>query len=531
MLTRLFRRRDSAPSQSIYDHVRAHVPAGRPGLDDAGLALPDDADFDGPVRFAPGAMDGIPILHGSAEANSTLLESVLGLVLGALRRADRPDIVRQLDVRLKKVDFLSVVDPLAGRLHAANPDWRMVARLGRRLATESTTRNGVKLGIALLGMVSGEDTEDVLLTLGRHEEFTLYSAVALESTSSDPEGALWDLARVVEGWGRIETVRRLRHTRRDDIRAWLLREGFRNNIMDEYLAYIAATTGGLLAELEKDDIDDEMLTAACDIIAALTSGGPAESIEDYDEAPRAVELLLRHLRRRRPELRRFHAIDAIERFLADRDVTSPDVFRPELRERLRQTAQDIKRRPEWRQLVERSLQSSDEAEFYRAAVAARSLGMKVLDAYLQQLRMNPAAPAWYFAMHAAADEGRIDEVVALAEQKLRLDDIASGPALELGLGPEFAEHSRLDYVVQELRRFPGKGLSLLLAALRSPVVRNRNMALVALDAWVSSEWPTGARQALQDAHAVEPDPELKAGMQALLQGEKLVVPTIRFGAD
>jgi hypothetical protein len=89
---------------------------------------------------------------------------------------------------------------------------------------------------------------------------------------------------------------------------------------------------------------------------------------------------------------------------------------------------------------------------------------------------------WYFVMQTDALE-RIDRVVALAEERLPLEQIATGPADELGLGPKFEHHSALDFVLQDLSRFPGKGWPLVRAALRSPVVRNRNMAVRALAAW------------------------------------------------
>src|SRR5258708_2538778 len=36
---------------------------------------------------------------------------------------------------------------------------------------------------------------------------------------------------------------------------WILREGFRNSVMDEYLAYLAATRGGVLDRLRSDYLD------------------------------------------------------------------------------------------------------------------------------------------------------------------------------------------------------------------------------------------------------------------------------------
>jgi hypothetical protein len=45
----------------------------------------------------------------------------------------------------------------------------------------------------------------------------------------------------------------------------------------------------------------------------------------------------------------------------------------------------------------------------------------------------------------------------------------------------------LDFILQDLRRFPGKGRPLIRAGLQSPVVRNRNMTVRALAAWGRGE--------------------------------------------
>ena len=55
-----------------------------------------------------------------------------------------------------------------------------------------------------------------------------------------------------------------------------------------------------------------------------------------------------------------------------------------------------------------------------------------------------------------------------------------------------------------LQRFPGLGGSLVIAGLRSPVIRNRNMAAKALGAWPRSEWPEGAHEAVREAASDEP---------------------------
>jgi len=177
----------------------------------------------------------------------------------------------------------------------------------------------VKAGIALLGISGGQEDADLLLTLGRHEELTLYCAVALANSSPDPETALWSLARSVDGWGRIQTVERLKETGRDDIQDWLVRDGFRNQVMDEYLAWVAATTGKLLDRLRGPDPDHDLVRAARDIATALIAGGPAEDIDDYPDAPGLLSLLVTLMTTRTESLEDFNAIHGVAGFLRGND--------------------------------------------------------------------------------------------------------------------------------------------------------------------------------------------------------------------
>lgn len=84
---------------------------------------------------------------------------------------------------------------------------------------------------------------------------------------------------------------------------------------------------------------------------------------------------------------------------------------------------------------------------------------------------------WY----VLAETKNIDQykrLCALAETRFALDQIASGPKDELGLGSEFGQHMDLTMIVQNLRNFDEIiGEKLVAAALQSPVTNNRNMAL------------------------------------------------------
>lgn len=122
---------------------------------------------------------------------------------------------------------------------------------------------------------------------------------------------------------------------------------------------------------------------------------------------------------------------------------------------------------------------------------------------------------------ALCNEDRIGEVIDFAETKLDLGKIATGAADEMGLGRGFEQHSCLDYILQELRRFPGRGERLIGAGLKSPVVRNRNMAIAALAALPQQKWSSTLEQALRSAIEVEPDENVRTRMQKVLRGEPL----------
>ena len=114
---------------------------------------------------------------------------------------------------------------------------------------------------------------------------------------------------------------------------------------------------------------------------------------------------------------------------------------------------------------------------------------------------------------------RIDEILAYTEATLPFDQIETGPADEMGLGPEFRPHQALDWVLQDLHRFPGKGWRLIKAGMHSPAVRNRNMAINALASWRREDWPADAVQFVLKAHEAEPVDSIKRRLVDLLEGK------------
>jgi hypothetical protein len=486
----------------------------------ADVTLPDEEAATAKIglAWAPGALDGAFGHHASGGQAEERARQVRDALI-AMTRESTDRGAHALYTLMTEGGTLDYVDALLEAI-VEHEDWdeeRLYA-VARWLAEEAPDRDAVKIGLAILGAFTEVDTRELFLALGRHEEFTLYSVVAVQNTCPDWEQVLWALGKQVRGWGRIHIVERLAETTDEHIRSWMLRDGCRNDIMNEYTALICARTGGLAEALALPEPDDALVSGAAEILSALLAGGgPAEGMEAYPEGPQALQAFLDVLWRRQLSISDFILLRDIQRFLEDDDEVFGAVG--ELWEPVRQALHDgtvsLLEREDWPVRV-RGVVEEEGDGFWVAAQAARLLKMDIWDVYYRRLLRGENE--WYAVMQTD-DRRRIERVVAHAESVLPLAEIASGAGEEPGMGPEFRDHSALDFVLQDLRRFPGLGWPLIRSGLQSPVIRNRNMAVRALAEWDRDAWPSDAEAELRAALEVEPAEKTRAMMQRVVRGE------------
>jgi hypothetical protein len=238
-------------------------------------------------------------------------------------------------------------------------------------------------------------------------------------------------------------------------------------------------------------------------------------------------LYLVHLQSRELSLQQFIDVDTIDRFLKEDsgEVKDPALGWPQRSERLLELTQSLLSKPHWEQKVLEDITSEDQHKFWTASEAARVLGVDVWDVYFD--RVQRGEDLWYYVM-LTDDEHRIDRVVKFAEDTLPLDEIASGPSDQIGLGVEFKNHNALGAVLQELCRFPGRGWTLIKTGLQSPTIRNRNMAVMALAAWDRTTWPSEAESLLRRAVELEPADQTREVMVKALEGSIDPTPSDTF---
>lgn len=510
---------------SIYSLIQSRVDPDTGKLDTDDLVLPDEIEVQGDsgVRWAAGAMDGVASYHMGIQKQKTMAKRVASLIQDVARNGDSRAEASLVEI-LADESILGIIDDVIELLAESGvPVEPHLHDLALNLCTHTRKRGAVKLGIALLGVMAITKHEPIIQTLGKHDEFTLYAAVALTNMFEDPSKSMWELAKSVDGWGRIQVVERLVPTDDEEIQRWLRLEGFRNSVMYEYLAHPAAVHGRLCEALADGDVGKEELIAASEIISALIAGdgAPAEGMGTYDDAAKTCDRFLRQVAKAEPQIAYFLTAHSIIDYIESDERETSDQnkygWTEAMRSSVLESAKAIVANSHWKKLVLSALDSEDDMQFHDGNMAARHLDIDTYDKHWKRLVEKPSdSGRWFYVMQQANAE-RIGQIIELAESEIPLDEIATGPSDELGLGTEYNSHCCLDFILQDLGAYPGHGWPCIDAGLRSPVVRNRNMAINALEGWGKDALPSKATLALEKAISIEPDSDIKERLQNLLQ--------------
>lgn len=522
-----------AEEESIYHFIQRHQKRGDFGLENSSIELPDATRFFGEksLRWVAGGLDGV---FGGDSSSKEAQRGARSLFKLIKRAAWDPSEKRigTLYNRLLQEHISSVVDLICDRVSEEDRETQMHVRsLAEWFIKSAPDRNPVKMGLGLLGALSSQDeNKDLFLLFGMHEEFSVYSAAILQRISSDGEQTLWKLAQAVQGWGRDQIIYRLQETQNPKIKKWLVKEGCAST-HDGSTTIICARVGELHHLLQQPDLENALFEGACSILDRLISsplGHIHESIKLYPEGVEAVKLLLQHLEKRelgKKELgvSHFNVLKNILDFVNDRWKRSDWAelealgWTAEFRKNLAQKIDALLEENRWKERILNGLKQKEHLAFWNASQAAQALGWDMWPYWYERIKACKSTFSEWFHLVQLTKEDRIDAVVELAEKLLPLQEIASGPGEELGVGEKYRAHQDLDSILQDLGKFPGKGIRLILAGLRSPVIRNRNFAIRALDTWGKAYFTDEIKSALKRALEEEPCKDVKTKLKEIIQ--------------
>jgi hypothetical protein len=439
--------------------------------------------------------------RGNDQARVTLYEAAI-----------RHSIISVIDVILHELNKQSWWQPDKMRPHA------------RWFVHESRHKEPLKFGIALLGLSGTEQDLDDLLMLARYDEFTIYCAIAVGNLLHDPVEQWWQMAKQVHGWGRVHLIKRLsrRAEGRPELQQWLLREGFRNSIKPEYVAYACASAGKLDQVLASAGADDEMIDAACAIVVALIDAGAAENLEDYEGGVNAIRHLLRHLNGKCRQIKRLYAVTRIKDWVAA--AGDPMVWErraeqlgwlPEVRQEIINSCNQLIEQEDWQHRLVQLFRNEPAMRAYIWQIA-EAIGLDIWDEGMEALQKDPEDSDLYYWLLKDASDSRAAWVIAFAEKRLNYSHIITGPGMKL-LAPGRALKC-VDYILAYLRRTHRFSDIIVGAALRCSSVRIRSLALDLIAQTCASDIGDRTKISLEQLRQDEPDIKLRARLAQIGQG-------------
>ncbi|PRX56798.1 hypothetical protein [Flagellimonas meridianipacifica] len=515
---------DWETDKSILEHLKSNISEDG-SLNDSAETLPDEKRKENEVKFAPGLVDA---MFGADESQESKLriKQLVTLIGKIARKGDnqsKSDFYREIT---ENESVIGIIDEFLQKIGQSSfPIEPHLFNYAHKLATKTNNRNSVKFGIAILGLCQNKMPIDDIKILGLHDEFTVFSTVALSNLSDNLVFDLWELAKQVDGWGKIQLVDRLAEMElTSEIRDWLLLEGYKNNIMYEYLALTCAKNGMLNEKLRTKSIDEKLYVSAGDIIIALLDEGPAVGMSGYDDRGEAIESFIRHSKTRNLNISNYVTLNRIKDYLEES---------PEENETLKNWNQndlsnclidinELLNSKDWTAEVNSALKGSDNIEYWNGKQAAHRLGIDIWNSVWTKLKQNALDSSAWYDVTENAKENKVDEIIDFAISNLPLEFLGSGPQDSMGFGEDYDKHSSLDYILTFLGKYPRKGERLILVGLDSPVTRNRNMAIRALDKWKEENWSEEITEKIKQLKKVEPNTDTKNNIERLLKGEELV---------
>ncbi|WP_075619664.1 hypothetical protein [Paenisporosarcina indica] len=371
-------------------------------------------------------------------------------------------------------NIASYGDEFIERFQQSQLDESLVQQEALWLLEHAAHREVVKFSIIVLGFTNCEKYKELLFTLGMHEEFTSYVIFALKNGTIQANNQIWRLAQSVHGWGKISAVEQL-EARTPEIKQWLLTEGCRNIIMNEYLAYTCAIYGELDVALYEETISKELYDGAGLIIQALLNESAPQGIEDYSYASVVLSRFIYHARMHCEALEDFYLLMKISEFInADKEIWE-ERFNVQWKQHeytsIQLAIQPFINDPKWQQLAMDALQQDHNST---ALEIARFYHLDVTQNVFDLLEKYPTNSELYLAVMDTNNRQHIKDLCAFAETHLSLSSLSND------------ELVCLQCIVQDLYEQEGVGLALIQAALKSENGNLQYHALSVLKGWSPS---------------------------------------------
>ena len=527
---------DTDHQPSIYESILlALEPDGTlPG----NFSLPDEGE--GPVRWAFGAQDGVALYHTTAFYSED--EAAANKLMRALNDgAEEADIFPLL----RSNGMVEVAGSIAYRVRHGLTG----AALGplffhaRQWVANGRDTELVKLGIVVLGAMNieyDEECRELLITLGRCDEFTYYVLMAAQEWY-DYQDVVFDLAQHLDGWGKIHAVGRMAADTGEKTE-WLITEGCANTVSNSYLALPCAEKTSLRTYLRRHDMTQEQFDGCGVIISGLLETRPMNGIATYArhaDVREMFSLYLKHAETLCDDLINLCVVlDIRDWCVQQQEIDQADASRTGPEQITDYTpvislCNDFLSRPKWAAETARVLEAAAHGEdgdqqLFAALRVAEACGHPYHEALYDVVAHDPMQNAGYIR-HLFRNKDIRSKVVALYENTLTSQSICEASSAGMSAGFGFDVPGVLNFVLQELNAWPLTGEPLVKLGIQSPIVSNRIVAAKALEAWRDAlrrpvqRFSPALAKAVEDAAMAETDLDTMVRWESLAPEKRIAM--------
>ena len=479
------------------------------------------------VPWADGAMDGVYIYHtvGNEEDIEPLKNIVFQISEGKFEEAQN---------NLENLDFFMISrrDPLLNWIIKEQKQINIDNLCEFTISQLSTSKNieVIKFCLCVLEIINLEtekDTIEKVKILALSDEFTLYCLNILKNLENSNE-EIFEIAKKVKGWGRIYSVKYLKVTN-DEIKEWLLEEGYLNYINPAYTAYTCAKKINLIEILNEEQISSKKFNDISYLMNALLDEEAITGISALENRELLIEKYLEKAKTLSSTEEAYEVVRLIKEYVEDNE---------EIDKKFIKICDEILNSEKTRNRIKEFME-----EGYGYNIA-KYLGIDTDKYILEYLQNNPFKnPHVIFNI---SKRENMEKLVSLIEKKLTLEKLEGAPTDKFySKNEENKEYIFLDTIIKKLgnfgrtegnfvitvypveptasmdepENFVGIGENLIICALNSPYVDIRYGAVNTLESWKEKGYILSNEiiENIKKLEKLEVDEELKIKLNELLK--------------
>ncbi|MCH7321454.1 hypothetical protein LZ480_06060 [Solibacillus sp. MA9] len=279
--------------------------------------LPDDEYLydENQMRLAPGFADQL--------ANEPVLLSYpKKLVKLLITQSEKPTEANRKATyeKIQEEKVISYFQEFFVQFAESEKDETLVQKEALWLLEHAADREVVKFALVVLGTTDCKNLKEQLKVIALHEEFTGVALFALSNGVRNANDDIWDIAKKVSNWGKIEALNFL-EPEREEIRHWFLTDGIEDIVPGVQASLQCADKGKLDIELHEDTISDAIFDGASKLILAMLYDGPYREMDEYDYAGQVLMRYTKHAKTHCETLHHFYTLTQIaDHLIEDEDV-------------------------------------------------------------------------------------------------------------------------------------------------------------------------------------------------------------------